>query len=158
MRSILFVCTANICRSPTAEGVLRAMLAKEGLSERFEIDSAGTHDYHVGKPPFPEAMVMARKHGYDIGGRVSRKVGPGDFDRFDMILAMDALNLRSLRAIAPTRFKEKIELLLEYGDRFHGQEVPDPFNGKEENYRVALEMIEDGCAGLMTLLQRMAKR
>lgn len=158
MRSILFVCTANICRSPTAEGVLRSMLAREGLSERFEIDSAGTHDYHLGKPPFPEAMVMARKHGYDIGGRVSRKVGPGDFDRFDMILAMDALNLRALRAIAPTRFKDKIELLLEYSDRFHGKEVPDPFNGKEEDYRLALEMIEDACAGLMTLLQRTAPR
>ena len=158
MRSVLFVCTANICRSPTAEGVMRRMLAKEGLEERFEIESAGTHYYHVGKPPFPTAVEMAKRRGYDLTGSISRRIAPGDFDRYDMILAMDRMNLANLRTIAPTRSKQKIELLLEYGDKFHGQEIPDPYNGKEKDFEIALDMIEDGCMGLMELLRRTAKR
>src|SRR5688572_23604308 len=118
MRSILFVCTANICRSPTAEGVFRRMLAREGLEDAIQIESAGTHDYHVGKPPFPAAVEMAKRKGYDITSCVSRRIAPGDFDHYDMILAMDRGNLANLRTIAPTRSKQKIELLLEYGEKY----------------------------------------
>ena len=153
MRSILFVCTANICRSPTAEGILRRLLANAG-KEGIEIDSAGTHDYHVGKPPFPAAVEIAKRRGYDITACVSRRIKPNDFDHFDLILAMDKSNLASLRSIAPTRSKEKIELLLEYGDRYYGKEVPDPYGGKEEQFILAMDMIEDGCKGLATLLLR----
>jgi protein-tyrosine phosphatase len=131
------------------------MLVREGIADRFRIESAGTHDMHAGKPPFPPAIEAAEQQGYNIRECVSRPVSPGDFDRFDMILAMDAFNVRHLRAIAPTRFKDKIELLLEYSDKFHGREVPDPYNGKAENYRLALEMIEDGCTGLVNLLKKM---
>ena len=154
MRSILFVCTANLCRSPTAEGVLRSLLAKEGLEDKLEIESAGTHDYHAGKAPFPAAVKTAKKHGYDITGCVARRVVPGDFDYFDMILAMDRGNLTNLRTIAPTRSKQKIELLLEYGDKYHGQEIPDPYSGKEKDFELAFDMIEDGCKGLVELLKR----
>jgi protein-tyrosine phosphatase len=158
MRSILFVCTANICRSPTAEGVLRRMLSAKGLVDRFQIESAGTHDYHEGKPPFPAAVEIAKRRGYDITLCISRRVSPSDFDQFDLILAMDRSNLANLRSIAPTRCKQKIELLLEYGDEYHGMEIPDPYNGKEQDYIRTIDMIEDGCRGLVELLARSTAR
>ena len=158
MRSILFVCTANLCRSPTAEGVLRHLLEEEGLANKLKIESAGTHDYHSGKPPFPASVEIAKKKGYDITGCISRRVVPGDFDHFDMILAMDKANISHLKTIAPTRSKQKIELLLEYGDKYHGQEIPDPFSGKEKEFKLALEMIEDGCRGLVELLKQTTLR
>jgi protein-tyrosine phosphatase len=154
MRSILFVCTANICRSPTAEGVLRSLLAGHGKTAQFEIASAGTHDYHVGEPPFGLAVNAARKRGFDIAACISRCITSHDFDHFDHILAMDKSNLANLRSIAPTRSKQKIELLLEYGDKYYGKEVPDPFGGKEDGFDLVVDMIEDGCAGLAKVLLR----
>ena len=154
MHSILFVCTANICRSPTAEGILRRLLAHVGHAKGFEVASAGTHDYHVGKPPFPAAVEIAKRRGYDITGCVARRITSNDFDHYDAILAMDKSNLASLRTIAPTRSKQKIELLLEYGDKYYGKEVPDPYGGGEQEFSLALDMIEDGCRGLARLLVR----
>jgi low molecular weight protein-tyrosine phosphatase len=154
MRSILFVCTANICRSPTAEGVLRKMLKDAGIESGIEVDSVGTHDYHVGEPPFPDAAALAKRRGYEISHLVSRRIKPNDFDHFDLILAMDRENLASLKTIAPTRTKQKIELLLEYGDKFHGKEVPDPYGGKAKDFERALDMIEDGCKGLVELIAK----
>lgn len=153
MRSILFVCTANICRSPTAEGVMRRMLAKYGLDARIQIDSAGTHDYQLGKPPFFSAVEAAKKRGYDITGRISRRVGQRDFEDYDLILAMDKSHMVSLKSMVPTRYKEKIELLLDYSDKYHGQEVPDPFGGEQKDFERALDMIEDGCKGLAKVLR-----
>ena len=158
MRSILFVCTANICRSPMAEGVLRKLLAGAGLEDRFEIDSGGTHDYHAGKPPFEAAVESARRRGYDIQHLVARRIRPNDFDHFDMILAMDKSNLKNLRTIAPTRSKQKIELLLDYGDKYHGKEVPDPYGREGKDFELALDMIEDGCRGLVELLKTTQSR
>jgi protein-tyrosine phosphatase len=154
-QSVLFVCTANICRSPSAEGVLRKLAQRQGVLESaIDIASAGTHDYHVGKPPYPSALESAKKRGYDLTQIVARQVRSNDFDRFDHILAMDRSNLKHLQRIAPTRAKPKIELLLEYGDRFHGLEVPDPYGGEERDFELALDMIEDGCRGIATLLFR----
>jgi protein-tyrosine phosphatase len=153
MRSILFVCTANICRSPTAEGVFRAMVDQAG-GRGFEIDSAGTHDYHVGKPPFEMAAQCAARRGYEISHLVARRVRPQDFDHFDAILAMDRANLASLRTIAPTRCKNKIELLLDYGDAYYGKEIPDPYGGTVKDFELALDMIEDGCRGLASFVTR----
>jgi len=152
--AVLFVCTANICRSPTAAAVLRRYLKRRGVEDRFEIASAGTHDYHAGKAPFPTAVEVARARGIDIGDHVARRISPGDFDRYDFILAMDRMNLASLRSIAPTRSKQKIELLLEYGDKYHGFEVPDPYGGEVKDFELALDMIKDGCRGLVKLLVR----
>ena len=155
MPSILLVCTANICRSPMAEGVLRKLLADAGRDKEFEIDSAGTHDYHVGKPPFEKAMEAAHRRGYKIDHLVSRRVTPRDFDHFDAILAMDRGNLASLKTIAPTRCKDKLELLLEYGDKHYGKDIPDPYGQKEKAFETALDMIEDGCRGLVAFVTKM---
>jgi|SRR5215831_3487467 len=152
--AVLFVCTANICRSPMAAGVLRAMLARAAPDRSFEVASAGTHDYHVGMPAFPAAVAAARERGYDLGDHVARRVGPGDFERYDAILAMDRFNLASLGTIAPTRCRDKIELLLAYGERFHDAEVPDPYGGEMRDFERAMDMIEDGCRGLVQLLVR----
>ena len=158
MRSILFVCTANICRSPMAEGVLRALLQRRGLdAAAFEVDSAATHDFQVGKPPHDMAVAASRRRGYEIAAQVARRVSPSDFDRFDLILAMDRNNLSHLHAGCPTRCKQKVELLLEYGDRFHGKDVPDPYGGTAKDFERTLDMIEDGCNGLATLLAQVAR-
>lgn len=154
MRSLLFVCTANICRSPTAEAVMRKQLAQHSALERFQLDSAGTHDIHAGRPPSPLAIERARLRGYDLANLVARQVRATDFDDFDLILGMDRGHLRSLRQIAPTRCKHKIELFLDYGERFHGKDIPDPYGGTAADYDRMLDMVEDGCAGLVHLLVR----
>lgn len=154
MRSVLFVCTANICRSPTAESVLKQILESQGKLGDIEVASAGTHDYHVGAPPFIAAVEAAKRRGYNVAAHTSRKVIANDFDHFDYILAMDLSNLTHLRSIAPTRSKQKIELLLAYGDKYFGKEVPDPYGGRDAEFELALEMIEDGCMGLAILLSR----
>jgi protein-tyrosine phosphatase len=158
MRSVLFVCTANICRSPMAEGVFRKMLAENGLEREIHVDSVATHDYHEGKPPFVAACAAATQRGYEIAHLVARRIKPSDFDDFDSIVAMDASNLASLRAIAPTRAKQKIELLTEYSDKYYGKEIPDPYGGKPKDYEVALDMIEDACAGLLGLIKQTTRR
>ena len=157
MPSILFVCTANICRSPTAEGVFRKLIAERGAQDGFELDSAGTHDYKTGQGPSPFAIDAAKKRGYEISACVSRRIRAHDFDHFDMILAMDRLNVSSLRTIAPTRAKQKIELLTEYADKFHGKDIPDPFGRTEKDFEVALDMIEDACKGLAEALLRTSR-
>jgi protein-tyrosine phosphatase len=154
MNSILFVCKANQCRSPTAEAVMRHMLDKRGVS--FELDSAGTHDFGDRTRPLYEAHLAAQKRGYVLHPGRARRVQSGDFERFDLILVMDRANLEDLRRVAPTRSKQKIELLLEYGERFHGRDVPDPVGGDARRFDAALEMIEDGCRGLAQLLLRAA--
>lgn len=154
MRRVLFVCTANICRSPSAKGVLRRMLAQQPGTPGIEVDAAGTHDMRAGLPPFPMAVEAAKRRGYDVTQHLARMVNGDDFDRFDLILAMDRSHLAHLRTIAPTRCKDKIELFLEYGDEFHGDDVPDPYGGEAPAYEAALDRIEDGCRGLAQLLAR----
>ncbi|QJR15683.1 low molecular weight protein-tyrosine-phosphatase [Usitatibacter palustris] len=153
MRSILFVCTANICRSPTAEGVLRKLLAAKG-AQGFELASAGTHAARDGMPPFPMAVTAARRRGYDLTRIVSQPLVPDHFDRFDLILAMDRGHQRHMLAIAPTRARGRIEMFLEYSEAFHGEEVGDPYGGNERDYEAALDRIEDGCRGLVKVLVR----
>jgi protein-tyrosine phosphatase len=157
MRSILFVCTANICRSPMAEGVFRKLMVTTKPGAEIQVDSAGTHNYHEGKPPFRLAVEAAQRRGYRIEHLVARRISPVDLDHFDMILGMDRANISHLRTIAPTRCKPKIELLLEYGDRYHGEEVPDPYGRDDSAFDQALDMIEDGCQGVAELMTSLAR-
>jgi protein-tyrosine phosphatase len=152
--AVLLVCTANICRSPMAEGALRTMLGRTPRSGDITVASVGTHSYHAGEPAFPLAIEAARARGYDIQSHVARQLLPSDFDRYDAILAMDRYNMANLRAIAPTRAKSRIELLLEYGEKFYGGEVPDPIGKPARDFELALDMIEDGCRGLIEVLGR----
>ena len=150
--NVLFVCTANICRSPTAEGVFRKLVANSPLAGHLEIDSAGTHSYHAGEPPDARAIEHAAMRGYELDQIRARQIGPGDFERFDFVLAMDEANIRQLKAMCPTRLSQKIELLLDYGGADDAHEVPDPYQGKPRDFEHALDLIESGCGGLLTYL------
>ena len=149
---VLFVCTANICRSPTAEGVFRKLVADSPLAGQLEIDSAGTHDYYVGEKPDARAIEQAALRGYELHHLRARQVSPGDFDYFDYVLAMDAGNIRQLKAMCPSRLSQKIELLLDYGSQHDESEVPDPFQGRARDFEYALDLIEDACHGLLSYL------
>jgi protein-tyrosine phosphatase len=154
---VLFVCMGNICRSPTAEGVLRKMVEQGPLKGIIDIDSAGTHGYHEGAPPDQRAIAHAAKRGYDLTPLRAREVSPSDFERFDYVIAMDEQNRRHLRAMCPTRLQNKIELLLDYGGEDDEYEVPDPYQGKPQDFEIALDLIEAGCEGLHEYLVDMMK-
>lgn len=132
--SILFVCLGNICRSPLAEGALRAAADDAGLA--LEIDSAGTGHWHVGNPPDPRAIAVARDNGVDIGGLRARQVERADFARFTHIFALDAENLRNLRQIAPAGTEAEMALLLDMVPGRQGQPVADPYYGGDEGFAV----------------------
>ncbi len=134
---ILFVCTGNICRSPTAEGVMRTLLDDAGMGAQVELDSAGTHGYHIGAPPDPRTQKAALKRGYDLSALRARMVVPEDFARFDLVLAMDAGHLHLLRRACPPEHRAKISLFME-------GEVPDPYYGGAEDFEKVLELCETG--------------
>jgi protein-tyrosine phosphatase len=152
---ILLVCTGNICRSPTAEGVLRAHLQRAGLAHRIEVDSAGTNDYHVGDPPDARSQEAAARRGYDISGLRARSVTPTDFLDFDLILAMDRDHLSLLQRSCPATARSRLGLFLEYAGGCAEDEVPDPYYRGPEGFEHVLDLIEDAAAGLIeTLRQR----
>jgi protein-tyrosine phosphatase len=148
------VCMGNICRSPTAEGVMRAAAKRAGMAERIEIDSAGTHDYHVGEAPDRRAARAAAKRGYDIAGLRGRQVKAEDFERFDLILAMDRDNLAILTRSCPPNQRHKLRLLLEYARTCSEDEVPDPYYGGDAGFERVLDLVEDAARGLVAELQR----
>jgi protein-tyrosine phosphatase len=144
---ILFVCMGNICRSPTAEGVMRRLVADAGLDDGVEIDSAGTGGWHAGEPPDARATTAARQRGVTLQGG-ARQVRPDDFERFDLIVAMDRENLRELRALAPDDdAREKLRLLV--ADR----DVPDPYYGGDRGFETVLDMVGAGCRELLDELR-----
>ncbi len=145
---VLFVCMGNICRSPTAEAVFRQYVADAGLSEHILIDSAGTHDYHIGEPPDMRTQRAARQRGYDMSALRGRQVGVADFGRFDYVLAMDRANLAILQRLAKQGGGDP-HLFLEYARRHAEREVPDPYYGGEEGFGLVLNMVEDAAEGLL---------
>jgi protein-tyrosine phosphatase len=153
---VLFVCTGNICRSPTAEGVFRHLVAEAGLADRIDVDSAGTHGYHIGEPPDPRAVAAAARRGIDIAGQRARRVRPEDFERFDLVLAMDQGHLRHLRALRRAEHRAEIRLLLDYHRPPGGnpllRDVPDPYYGGEEGFDDVLDLIEAASRGLLDSL------
>jgi protein-tyrosine phosphatase len=151
---VLFICMGNICRSPTAEAVFRHALEKQGFNWVTEIDSAGTHDYHIGEAPDRRAIAAARGRGIDLSQLRARVVTAGDFERFDLILAMDRDNLSLLRQRAAPRFHERIKLVMEYAPDAYTREVPDPYYGGSKGFEEVLDLLEQAAQGLMRELQQ----
>jgi protein-tyrosine phosphatase len=152
---VLMVCMGNICRSPTAEGVLRAKLQAAGLHRAVEVDSAGTHGFHVREAPDPRAQRHAAKRGYDLSALRARRVVVEDFERFDHVLAMDGDNLAFLRELAPPGSAARLGLLLSYARQAAApSDVPDPYYGAAEGFERVLDLVEDACDGLIDHLRR----
>lgn len=151
--AILMCCMGNICRSPTAEGVLRAKLQAAGLADRVELDSAGTHDYHLGRAPDARSQQYALRRGYDLSALRARKVGAADFDRFDLVLAMDHANMAALRALHPEVSPGKVQLLMRFATRHRAEEVPDPYYGEGDGFETVLDYVEDACDGVVAMLR-----
>jgi protein-tyrosine phosphatase len=153
---ILFVCLGNICRSPTAEGVMRHVVRAEGLEDRVEIDSAGTGGWHVGAPPDERATAAARRRDIALDG-AARKFEAEDFDRFDLILAMDESNRRELLAQAPNdEARAKVRLLREFDPASEAEadlDVPDPYYGGEEGFDHVLDLVDAATHGLIDRLR-----
>jgi low molecular weight protein-tyrosine phosphatase len=151
---VLFVCTGNICRSPTAEAIFRKFVSDAGLGEQIVADSAGTHGYHVGEPPDPRAQAAAARRGYDLSGLRARKLGRGDFDRFDLLLAMDRDHYSILQTLGRTSSGGgQLKLMMSYARRFREEEVPDPYYGSPQGFERVLDMLEDASRGLLDSLR-----
>ena len=152
MTRILFVCMGNICRSPTAEGVVSNIIINNRLEDLIKVDSAGTHGYHIDEPPDRRTREAALRRGVDLSGLRARKVVPEDFERFDLLLAMDRDNLALLKRGARPEHHAKLGLFMRYASRFEAEEVPDPYYGGEEGFELVLDMAEDAGQGLIEAL------
>jgi protein-tyrosine phosphatase len=152
---VLMVCSGNICRSPTAEAVLRSKLERAGWGALVTVDSAGTHGFHLKEPPDPRAQAHARRRGYDLSRLRARPVVDADFSRFQRILAMDEGHLAWLRDAAPSGARARVELLMDHASAHAGRRsVPDPYYGSERDFELVLDLVEDACDGLLRELGR----
>ena len=149
LKRVLFVCTGNICRSPTAAAVFRARAADRGLDGQLEADSAGTTGYHVGEGPDARAQRHAVRRGYDMSGQHARRLEAADFDRFDLILGMDRSHLQRLHQIAPPGAEERIALFLDFAPNAGTRDIPDPYYGGGGAFERVLDLIETGVDGLL---------
>lgn len=147
---ILFFCMGNICRSPTAEGVMRAKLAAAGLD--VALDSAGTHGYHVGEAPDERSVAHARRRGYDLSALRARQLTAADFDRFDLVLAMDEDNLATAARLCPPARRARLQLLMDYAPGAGTRNVPDPYYGGGDGFERVLDLVEAACEGLLAAL------
>lgn len=152
--SVLFVCMGNICRSPTAEAVFRHYVESAGLAAQILIDSAGTHDYHIGDAPDLRAQRAAQQRGYDMSGLRGRQVEANDFRRFNYVIAMDKANLTILQYMIPPDGSAQVRLFLEYARHHAEREVPDPYYGGTEGFERVLDMVEDAAEGLLQHIRR----
>lgn len=150
-RRILFFCMGNICRSPTAEGVMRAKLAAAGLD--IEVDSAGTHGWHAGEPPDERSQEHARRRGYDLSPLRARQLVAEDFERFDLVLAMDGDNLAHAERLCPPTQRHRLKLLLDYAPQTGRRHVPDPYYGGAAGFEEVLDLVEAACDGLLAQLR-----
>ncbi len=152
---VLFVCMGNICRSPTAEGVMRDLVEQAGLGDRIGLDSAGTGAWHAGEPPDPRSVAAAARRGVRLDGQ-ARKVRRSDFEQFDLLLALDDENARDLRRAAPDAdAAAKVRLLREFDPDAGGDDldVPDPYYGGADGFGHVLDLVEAACRGLLDELR-----
>jgi len=151
---VLFVCMGNICRSPTAQGAFESIVDEADLSRHIEIDSAGTHAYHVGEKPDRRAMQAAANRGIDLGRQRARRVEKADFACFDYVLAMDSSNLDDLLSMCPKQYRAKVRLFLEFAENLAQQDVPDPYFGGGQGFEKVLDLVEAGSRGLLKDIRR----
>ncbi len=151
---VLFVCTGNICRSPTAEAIFRKLAADAGMAEAVVADSAGTHGYHVGEPPDTRAQKAAAKRGYDLSGLRARRIEDADFRRFDLLLAMDQDHYAILSRMAGPSARHELKLMMSYAQRFKERDVPDPYYGGPQGFERVLDLLEDAASGLLKSLRK----
>jgi protein-tyrosine phosphatase len=151
---VLFVCMGNICRSPTAHGVFRKLVQDEGLMDRIEIDSAGTHGYHVDEPPDRRAILTAARRGVVLEDLRARRAEPEDFLHYDYILAMDQENFISLSAICPRGMERKLMMLMDFAPQLRTREVPDPYYGGPTGFEQVFDMVEVAGKGLLAHIRR----
>lgn len=149
MIRVLFVCLGNICRSPTAEGVFRDLVQREGLSDRIETDSCGTGGWHVGNPPDQRAQLEARRRGIKLDDLKARKTHDSDFEDFDFIIAMDNSNFKNLTAMSPPAHTSKIHMFLAFAPDLGITEVPDPYYGGDSGFSDVFDMIDAASNGLL---------
>jgi len=154
MVRVLFVCMGNICRSPTAEGVFAHLVESQGLTSLIQIDSAGTHAYHVGEPPDVRATQAAKKRNIELGSQRARRVTGDDFLDFDYVLAMDRNNYDDLISLCPTEHQSKLYLFLEFATGLGEDEVPDPYYGGITGFERGLDMIELASQGLLAEIRQ----
>ncbi|WP_277188849.1 low molecular weight protein-tyrosine-phosphatase [Caballeronia sp. BR00000012568055] len=151
--AVCFVCLGNICRSPSAEAVMRDLVERAKLSDRIVIDSAGTGNWHIGDPPDERAQRAAKKRSYDLSALRGRQVVVDDFARFDLIIAMDDANFTALTMLSPPEHRDKIRMLMEFATRDDSRVVVDPYFGGEEGFETVLDQCEDACEGLLKALR-----
>jgi len=144
----------NICRSPTADGVFRTLVDQHALSDRIEIDSAGTHAYHVGEPPDSRAQTTANRRGYDLSPLRARRVDENDYAYYDYILAMDNDNLSKMLKRCPEEHQSKLQLFLDFATNASEKEVPDPYYGGPSGFERVIDMIEDASEGLLAHINK----
>lgn len=147
--SVLFVCMGNICRSPTADGVFRHMVAEHGLADLVRVDSAGTHNYHPASPPDARSQAAAKRRGYDLSDLRARQITDADYAAFDVILAMDWDNLALLQDDCPAEHQHKLRRLTEFCQHRASDVVPDPYYGGAQGFETVLDLVEDACEGLL---------
>ena len=152
--SVLFVCMGNICRSPTAQGVFEKLIQRQQLTQRIQVDSAGTHAYHIGEPPDSRSQAAALARGIDLSVQRARRIEAMDFESFDYILAMDQANLRDLLRQAKPLAHERIHLFMRFASRWNTDEVPDPYYGGSHGFERVLDMAEDAAEGLLEHIRR----
>jgi protein-tyrosine phosphatase len=146
---ILFVCMGNICRSPTAEGVFRRLVQTRAPDLNIEIDSAGTHSYHVGDPPDPRMVAAAMRRGIDLSALRARTVRTSDFEYYDLILAMDEENLAELLRRSPPAHRRRLRLMMDYAPAAVSRAVPDPYYGGAQGFEDVLDLLEEAAEGLL---------
>ena len=146
---ILFVCTGNICRSPTAHAVMRTLVERHGLASQVDVDSAGFEDWHVGEPPDARSRAHARRRGYDLDGLRARQIVVADFERFDLVVALDEGQVERARALCPPELHHRIRRMAAYCGLPDGEGVPDPYDGSEADFKRVLDLVEAGCRQLI---------
>jgi protein-tyrosine phosphatase len=146
---VIFICTGNICRSPTAHGVFRQRVRDAGLDAAVRVDSAGTHGYHVGDPPDKRSQTHARSRGYELADLRARQLAAHDFTQAHLLLVMDDDNLRAAQSRCPPEHRAKLRRFTEFCRVHRSRSVPDPYYGEADGFEHVLDLVEDGCDGLL---------